>query len=86
MVPSISISSEAEATLQAKARAAGLDLASYVATLVEQNGRRPLSLEAISGQVAADFKASGMTEDELGDILEQAKHAMRAERRSRATT
>ena len=83
MVLSISISPQAEANLKAKASMAGVDMAAYVSALVEQNARRPMSLEEISGPVAKDFETSGITEDELADVLEQAKHAMRAERRAR---
>ena len=82
MTLSISIPDEVEATLKAKAELAGTDLASYVRALLEQNAARPMSLEEISGPVAADFEKSGMTEDELGDLLETAKHAMRKERRA----
>ena len=84
VVLSISISGEAEATLRAKAAMAGVDPASYVSTLVEQSavGRIP-SIAEISGPIAEEFEASGMTEEELADILEDAKHAMRAERRAR---
>lgn len=80
---SIRLSKEAEAKLKVRAAVAGVDLAEYVATLVEQNARRPLSLEEISGPVAKDFEASGMTDDQLSDVLEEAKHAMRAEKRAR---
>jgi hypothetical protein len=80
MTLSVPISPEAEAKLRAKAEAAGVDLESYVATLLELNAKRPLSIAQISGPIADDFEKSGMTEDELSDLLEQAKHALRAER------
>jgi hypothetical protein len=80
---SIPISTEAEVQLRARASAAGVDLATYVGSLVEETARPPLTLEEISGPIADDFAATGMTEDELGDLLEEAKHEMRAERRNR---
>ena len=83
MVLTIPISPEAEAKLKAKADLAGVDLTAYVAALVEQNARQPLSIAQISGPVADAFEKSGMTEDELSEVLEEAKHAMRAERRAR---
>jgi hypothetical protein len=83
MVLSVSISAEAEAKLVVKAAAAGVDVATYVATIVEQNAKMPLSLKEISGPVADDFAKSGMTEDEFGDLLEEVKHEMRAEKRAR---
>lgn len=79
----ISISPEAGAKLKSKAELAGVDLASYVQAIIEHNAKQPLSLAEISGPVAKDFERSGMSEDELGDLLEKAKHAMRAERRAR---
>lgn len=49
--------------------------------LLSKSQRPPLSLKEIGGPIAEDFARSGMTEDELGDLLEEAKHEMRAERR-----
>jgi hypothetical protein len=83
MVLSLSISPEAEARLKAKAAAAGVDICTYVTGLVEQTAKAPLSLKEISGPIAEDFAKSGMTEEELGDLLEEAKHEMRAEKRAR---
>ncbi len=83
MTLTVPISREAEAKLTAKAAAAGVDVSTYVATIVEQTAKAPLSLKEISGPVADDFARSGMTEDELGDLLEEAKHDMRAEKRAR---
>jgi hypothetical protein len=83
MVLKLSISAEAEATLKAKAEAAGVDVETYAAAIVEQSTTAPLSLREISGPIAQDFANSGMTEDELSDLLEEAKHAMRAEKRGR---
>ena len=78
----ISLTSEAEARLRRRAQAAGEELDSFVQRLVEQEARRP-TLEEISGPIHAAFQASGMTEDELTDHLEEAKHAMRAGRSGR---
>ena len=83
MVLTFSISAEAEEKLKARAAAAGVDVGAYVATLVEQSTGEPLGLTEISGTVADEFAASGMSEDELADLLEEAKHEMRGERRSR---
>ena len=82
MVLTIPISKQAEATLAAKAKAAGVDLPTYAAHHLEMLGQPPRSLREISGPIADAFEASGMTEDELSDLLEEEKHAMRAERRA----
>jgi hypothetical protein len=53
----------------------------YAATLAEQMTKSLMSLKEISGPIAEDFSRCGMTEDERSDLLEDAKHEMRAERR-----
>jgi tRNA A-37 threonylcarbamoyl transferase component Bud32 len=82
MVLTLPISSEIEARLTAKATAAGVDVPTYVARIVEQSAKSPLTLKEISGPVADDFALTGMTEDELGELLEDVKHEMRLERRA----
>jgi hypothetical protein len=82
MVLTVSISPEVEARLVEKARAAGVDLSTYVAALIEQTTRAPLLIEQIAGDAAEQFTRSGITDDEVGDILERAKHEMRARKRS----
>jgi len=59
-----------------------MDVPSYAERILEIEGRRP-TLREVSGPIAEAFEASGMTEDELGDMLEEAKHQMRADRRAR---
>jgi hypothetical protein len=86
MVLSLSISAETEARLKARAAVAGVDIEAYTVALVEQATKEPLSLKEISGPIADDFARSGMTEEELADLLEEAKHEMRAERRGGQAT
>lgn len=83
MTLQISISPEAEARLREKAAAAGADISEYAAGVLERCAQRPLSLEEISGPIAEEFRQSGMTEDELTELLETAKHDMRRERRAK---
>jgi hypothetical protein len=77
------LSAQARQKLQERAAASGTDVAGYVSTIVEQNTQKPLSLEAISGPVYQRFLDSGLTDEQLSEELEQAKHEMRAERRGR---
>jgi len=79
----IPISPEAEARLRRRAEACGEDLASFVAKLLAHFAEPPTPLKQLSGPIFDAFKASGMTDDELGDLLEKAKHEMRAERRAK---
>lgn len=83
MTISISISSEAESRLRAKAAAVGKDVAAFVEQVVERLARGHLDLKELSGPISEDFRRSGMTDEELTEFLEAEKHAMRAERRGR---
>lgn len=80
------ISRQAQETLAQRAAASGTDLAGYVSAITEQAVQKPLSLEEISGPVYQRFLESGMTEDELSEVLEKEKHAARAERRARQSS
>ncbi|HKQ50236.1 MAG TPA: hypothetical protein VJZ71_19330 [Phycisphaerae bacterium] len=78
----VSISSDAEAKLREKAAAVGQDVSDYAAGVLERMADAPLSLRDISGPLLDEFKASGMSDEELGELLEAAKHRMRRERRA----
>jgi hypothetical protein len=84
MVLSVTISNDAEAKLRAKAAAAGVDVATYAARQLELMAAAPRSLREVSGPVAEAFTRSGASEEELSDLLEAEKHAMRRERRERS--
>ena len=71
------------ARLAQKAQDAGTDVASYVTHMIEMHAAKP-TLKELSGPVYQQFLASGMTDEELGEFLEKAKHEMRADRRARA--
>lgn len=79
----IPIPPEAEAILAQRAAACGQDLPSYVAKLVRHFAEPSTPLEELSGPMYQRFLESGMTDDELGEVLEGAKHEMRAARRAR---
>jgi hypothetical protein len=83
MVLNISISPKAEATLRAKAAAAGVDVATYAARQLELMATSPKSIKEISGPVGDAFAQSGMSEDELGEFLEEEKHSARTGRRAK---
>jgi len=71
------------------------ELAEQLQKQAEANGSVPeqIAVAAIRRQiqeldqtlapVREAFEASGMTEEELGDLLEEAKHDMRVQRRAR---
>jgi hypothetical protein len=80
------LSAQARQKLQERAAASGTDVAGYVSTIVEQNTHKPLSLDQISGPVYQRFLDSGLTDEQLGDLLEKEKHEARASRRGRQTS
>lgn len=73
----IQISEEAAAILSERAQRAGEGVAQYAAGMVERLTEGPRSLQSISGPLAEQFQDSGMSDDELGDLLENATHAVR---------
>ncbi|MEX2213161.1 MAG: hypothetical protein WD768_03470 [Phycisphaeraceae bacterium] len=81
MVLNISISPEAEARLRTLARTEGLDVNTFAARELERWIARP-SLEEVLAPLRAEVAASGLSDDELTELLEEAKHEARAERRA----
>ena len=82
MTLNLSISAEAEAELKARAAAVGMSPETYAARMLERHVAK-LALDELLAPLRAEVEASGITEDELSDLLERAKHEMRAERRGR---
>jgi hypothetical protein len=78
----IELPTEDEARLAMKARQAGVDLPTYVERLLKAEMSRP-ALEEILKPVQDAFAESGMSEDDLSELLVKAKKEMRADRRSR---
>lgn len=83
MTLTIEVPKAVEDRLREKAREAGLDVPAYLAQVVQAHAAKP-TLKELSGEVYQQFVASGMTDEELGEFLEKAKHEMRADRRAKA--
>lgn len=79
MTLQISLSPEAESKLRERAEASGQDLAACAAHVLDEALGKP-SLDEILGPVRQSFEQSGMTEEQLSELLEREKHAMRAEK------
>jgi hypothetical protein len=77
----IQLPNEDEARLAMKAKRAGLDLPTYVERVLKAEMSRP-PLAEILKPVQDAFAESGMSEDELSEMLVKAKKQMRADRRS----
>jgi hypothetical protein len=69
---------EDEARLVLKAKRAGVDVPTYVERVLKAEISRP-PLEELLKPVWDAFADSGMSEDELSDLLVHAKKQMRAE-------
>ena len=54
--------------------------------MLEAGVRIVPSLREISGQVADEFSSSCLTDEAFGDLLENEKHDMRAEKRARGAS
>ena len=86
MTLSIPLTPEAEAALRQRAVASGKDPATVAAELLTRvlthtGGMTRQRLEEISGQTYREFLATGMTDEQLGEELEDIKHAARAKKR-----
>ena len=79
---SISISEQAEAKIRERAATEGQSPEAVASRLVEE-GLQRRSLDEILAPVRAEFEATGMTDEALGELLDRAKHEMRDQRRNR---
>ncbi len=76
-VITVSLPSETERKLREKARAAGLNLESYLADRLERLAEQdapltaPRTFDEILAPVRAGFAAGGLTEDELTDLFRE---------------
>jgi hypothetical protein len=80
------LSKKTQEQLIERASASGTDLSRYVSIIVEQSTSEPMPLEEISGPIYQRFLESGMSDDQLSDLLEKEKHEARAEKRARRAT
>jgi hypothetical protein len=86
MTLTIPLAPEAEAALRRRAAESGKDpvtVASELLTrvLTRTGGLTQNRLEEISGRTYEDFRDTGMTEEQLGEELENIKHADRSRKR-----
>lgn len=86
MTIEIQLSDSETVALQHKAQAVGQDLPAYVGDILRREARRPFrTLQQITKDVEKQRgEPLDMSADEIAEMLEIAKHEMRAERRLRA--
>jgi hypothetical protein len=78
----VKLPSDVEEKLARRAAAAGEPVEALASRLLAEAINAP-TLEELLAPVRQRFAASGMTEDQLADLLEGEKHAMRTDRRGR---
>lgn len=78
----IALSPEDEKKLSDRAAARGKDVATYVEQLIRREIDAPLSLIEAAEPFARAVDASGVTDEEFLEILEQARAEARAERKT----
>ncbi|HMD53415.1 MAG TPA: hypothetical protein VKJ65_02560 [Phycisphaerae bacterium] len=81
MVLNIPLSRQTEAGLKRRASSVGQDVVTYTARLLE-TVIKPRTLKGLSGSMQQKFIKSGISDAQLGEELEKAKHKMRAHRRA----
>lgn len=84
MTLDIDLSPEAEKRLRKRAEASGLELATFVQKLVEDEATKP-TLDEILSPVREDFARTGMSEDEIlqfgSDLVRKVREESQAKRR-----
>ena len=82
MSATITLPVELESLLAKKAAARGINVEEFAVDVLNRVARRP-TVSEVFADVRVDFVASGLTEEELGQLIEQALSEVRAERRAR---
>lgn len=83
MTLTIQVPKNIGAVLGEKARNQGKDVAEYVENLIEKDVDRRKTLDEILAPLRKDFAESGMTEDELDELIESERQAMWEEKNGR---
>lgn len=78
----ISVPPKIEGILAQKAADKGQDIKEFIESLVENQISKP-SLDEILAPMREDFANSGMTEDDLDELIKTERRAMREERRAK---
>lgn len=78
MSATITLPLELESLLAKKAATRGVNVEQFAIDILNRAARRP-TISEVFADVRAEFVASGMTEEELGDLIEEALAEVRAE-------
>lgn len=78
----VDLEPEVEETLKRRAAARGSEFKVYLQSLLKEQADKR-SYEEVMAPVWEAFEESGMTEDELGELIDREISAVRADRRKR---
>ena len=78
----ISVAPNIEGILAQKAAAEGQNIKEFIESLVEKQAVRR-SLDEVLAPMREDFAKSGMTEDDLDELIKTERRAMREERQAK---
>ncbi len=81
MTLTIQVPKNIGAVLEEKARNQGKDVAEYVENLIEKDIDHRKTLDEILPPLRKDFAESGMTEDDLDELIESERQAMWGEKK-----
>ncbi|NOT46852.1 MAG: hypothetical protein HOP17_03755 [Acidobacteria bacterium] len=76
----LELKAEVEEVLRKRALANGFDLDVYLQRLIERDVERAKTLDEILAPVRKNFVESGMTEEELNEIIDRERQAIRDEK------
>jgi hypothetical protein len=69
----ITLSDEQEKMLQGRASASGEDVEGYVRRVIDRHIKAPVTLAEVLAPIRHEFAGSGMNEEELDAIVEEAR-------------
>ncbi len=78
----ISVQPKTASILAQKAAAKNQDIKEFIESIIETQAVKP-SLDEILAPMRRDFAESGMTEDELDELIKAERRAMREERQAK---
>ncbi|MDQ3322336.1 MAG: hypothetical protein M3525_07890 [Acidobacteriota bacterium] len=84
MTLTIQVPENIGAILEERAKGNGKDIAEYIESLIEQDIDKRKTLDEILAPVRRNFAESGITEDELDELIESERQAVWEEKHGKA--
>jgi hypothetical protein len=83
MTLTLELKPETEAKLKTRASALGYEVDDFVENIIEKELDKSKTLDEIFAPVRKEFEKQGMTEDELDELIYQARREVYAEKKER---